>query len=171
MNLFDFLDNANMLIAYSILLVVILGVVLVIIVFTVKYKSYQDKNNYLGNFLSECKQKSVVLNKKLDEQIKLNVEQGKEIAGIGAMKNQFQKELERLHEKIVSHDINSKQAGERILELEKVRSDLEANIANANTNESKAQGALSDALKRNEFWVEQMSELRVKYEALQLKLR
>jgi len=156
---------------YSILLVVALVVVLVIIVFTVKYKSYQDKNSNLVEFLGECKKKSTMLSTKLDEQVKINSEQAQEIAGIDAMKNQFQKELERLHDKIVSLESRNEVSSARILELEKVRSDLEANITNARGNEGKAEKALADALKRNEFWVEQMSELRVKYEALQLKLR
>lgn len=171
MEALEIFSNVNMLVVYSILLVVALVAVLVIIVFTVKYKSYQDKNSNLVEFLHECKTKSSILSDRLDSQLELNSKQAQEIAGIDAMKNQFQKELERLHDKIVSLESRNEEASARILELEKVRSDLEANIINARDNESKSELALVDALKRNEFWVDQMSELRVKYEALQLKLR
>jgi len=160
-----------MLLIYSILLVVALAVILVIIVFTVKYKSFQDKNNHLANRLQESISNYNQLSDKFDQQSDTNLKQAKEIASIDAMKMQFQQELERLHGKILSLEQDNQTANNRILELEKIRSELEAHIKNANTNESKAQQALDDAQKRNEFWVDQMQELRVKYEALQLKLR
>ena len=160
-----------MLLIYSILLVVALAIVLVIIVFTVRYKSFQDKNNHLANSLQESISSYNQLSDKFDQQSDTNLKQAKEIASIDAMKMQFQQELERLHSKIVSLEQENQTANNRILELEKVRSELEAHMKNANANESKAQQALDDALKRNEFWVDQMQELRVKYEALQFKMR
>ena len=160
-----------MLLIYSILLVVALAIVLVIIVFTVRYKSFQDKNNHLANSLQESISSYNQLSDKFDQQSDTNLKQAKEIASIDAMKMQFQQELERLHSKIVSLEQENQTANNRILELEKVRSELEAHMKNASTNESKAQQALDDALKRNEFWVDQMQELRVKYEALQFKMR
>ncbi len=160
-----------MLLIYSILLVVALAVILVIIIFTVRYKSFQDKNNHLANSLHESITNYNLLSDKFDQQSDTNLKQAEEIASIGAMKMQFQQELERLHGKIASLEQENQLANTRILELEKIRSELEAHMKNATANESKAQQALEDALKRNEFWVDQMQELRVKYEALQLKLR
>ena len=137
-----------MLLIYSILLVVALVIILVIIIFTVRYKSFQDKNNHLANNLHESITSYNLLSDKFDQQSDTNLKQAKEIASIGAMKVQFQQELERLHDKIVSLEQDNQSANTRILELEKIRSELEAHMKNASTNESKAQLALARHLEQ-----------------------
>lgn len=167
----EFLDNINMLVLASIVAVVLLSFVLVVIVFSVRLRSWQERNRELKVIIEEQSEKIALLDESLGDVRMLNAAQLQELGQQEGIKeklkgeiNKFENQLKEAHERI-------KKYSTEVMTLEKSKSELGANFANAKERSEKLEEALAHATKRNEFWVEQMTEIRTKYDALKLKAR
>ncbi len=165
------LDDISLMVLASIVISVILAFILVVVIFTMKFKSHQDKNSQLIDRLAEKIEKVSLLEESLNEVRILNSTQLLELKQQGEIKEKFQSEIKKLSKELELANTKIEKSYQEILSLEKDKSELGANIANAKESLEKSEESLLIASKRNEFWVEQMAEIRVKYDALRLKLK
>jgi len=167
---FDFLKNINLVLLESIVLIIALVFLMTIIVFVSKLKLYQSKNVKLNSELKKIKE----LNRLLNIDISDIVLKNKNASGV--LKSKI-KEIENLHVNIDLLKAQLKSSNEYIA---KIKDDnkkyilLKDNISKEIKDRDQTIAMLSaDAekfSKRNEFWVSQMSELRIKHTALEKKI-
>ncbi|HIP60983.1 MAG TPA: hypothetical protein EYG98_00315 [Sulfurovum sp.] len=112
-----------------------------------------------------------LLEESLNEVRILNSSQLQELGQQSTIKEQYQSEIEKLSKELEVSNEKIEKGNKQILMIEKDKSELGANMNNAKESLAKSEEALLVASKRNEFWVEQMAEMRVKYDALRLKLK
>ena len=165
------LDDISLMVLASIVISIVLAFVLVVVIFSVKFKSHQEKNIQLRERLEEKIVKISLLEESLNEMRILNSSQLQELEQQSTIKEQYQSEVEKLSKELEVANDKIEKANEQILMIEKEKSELGANISNAKENLEKLEEALAISSKRNEFWVEQMAEMRAKYDALRLKLK
>jgi len=166
-----FLDNINMLVLASIVAVVLLAFVLVVIVFSVRLRSWQERNRELKATIEEQTEKIALLDESLNEVRVLNASQLQELGQQEEIKEKLKEEITKLENQLKEAQERIEKYSTEVMALEKSKSELGANFANAKEMAEKLEEALVHASKRNEFWVEQMAEVRTKYDALKLKVR
>ena len=166
-----FLDNINMLVLASIVAVVLLAFVLVVIVFSVRLRSWQERNRELKVTIEEQAEKMALLDESLSEVRVLNASQLQELGQQEGIKETLKEEITKLENQLKEAQERIEKYSTEVMALEKSKSELGANFANAKERAEKLEEALAHATKRNEFWVEQMAEVRTKYDALKLKVR
>ncbi|WP_457606542.1 hypothetical protein [Nitratifractor sp.] len=150
---------------------VILAFILVVVIFSVRYKSQQEKILELRERLGEKKEKIDLLEESLREVQILNASQLQEIQQYQDLEERYRKEQEKIEEQLKAARERIEEQQERISTLHGEKKELEAKLGNALENLAKVEEEMEKVLKRNEFWVEQLSELRTKHEALKLRLR
>jgi len=165
------LDDISLMVLASIVISIVLAFVLVVVIFSVKFKSHQEKNIQLRERLEEKIVKVSLLEESLNEVRILNSSQLQELGQQNTIKEQYQSEIEKLSKELEVANEKIEKGNRQILMIEKDKSELGANMNNAKESLAKSEEALLVASKRNEFWVEQMAEMRVKYDALRLKLK
>ena len=165
------LDDISLMVLASIVISIVLAFVLVVVIFSVKFKSHQEKNIQLRERLEEKIVKISLLEESLNEVRILNNAQLQELRQQNTIKEQYQSEIEKLSKELEVANEKIEKGNRQILMIEKDKSELGANMNNAKESLAKSEEALLVASKRNEFWVEQMAEMRVKYDALRLKLK
>jgi len=165
------LDDISLMVLASIVISIVLAFVLVVVIFSVKFKSHQEKNIQLRERLEEKIVKVSLLEESLNEVRILNSSQLQELGQQSTIKEQYQSEIEKLSKELEVSNEKIEKGNKQILMIEKDKSELGANMNNAKESLAKSEEALLVASKRNEFWVEQMAEMRVKYDALRLKLK
>jgi len=166
-----FLDNINMLALASIVAVVLLAFILVVIVFSVRLRSWQERNRELKATIEEQAEKIALLDESLNEVRVLNASQLQELGQQEEIKEKLKEEITKLENQLKEAQERIEKYSTEVMALEKSKSELGANFANAKEMAEKLEEALAHASKRNEFWVEQMAEVRTKYDALKLKVR
>ena len=166
-----FLDNINMMAFASIVAVVVLAFILVVIISSVKLRGSHERNSELKAIIETQAEEIKLLEESLNDVRVVNASQLQELGQQEEIKRTLKEEISRLEEVLgkAKEKIEALQA--EIMALEKNKSELGANFANAKETAEKLEEALAHATKRNEFWVEQMAEVRTKYEALKLKVR
>lgn len=167
----SFLEDIDMMVLSSIIVAVILAFILVVIVFMIKSKSQYENIKELKKTLAEKRDKVLQLEESLNEVRILNASQLQEISQHKEVKEKFKSDTDALNSKLNKAHEKLEALSAEMLSLEKEKSKLSANIQNAKDTTTKLEEALSQATKRNEFWVEQMTEVRTKYEALKLKVK
>ena len=150
---------------------IVLAFILVVVIFSVRYKSLLEKIDDLKYRLGEKKEKISLLEESLREVQILNASQVQEIQQYQNLEERFRKEQEKIEEQLRQAKERIEAQMEKISSLEGSRRELEAKLENALGNLGKAEEEIENVRKRNEFWVEQLSELRTKHEALKLRLR
>ncbi len=166
-----FFDNINMLVLASIVAAVLLAFVLVVMVFSVRLRSWQERNRELKETIEVQAEKIALLDESLNEVRVLNASQLQELGQQEEIKEKLKEEITKLEAQLKEAQERIEKSRKEIMALEKNKSELGANFANARETIVKLEEALTHATKRNEFWVEQMAEVRTKYEALKLKVR
>ncbi len=165
-----FLDNINMMVLASIVIVVLLAFILVVVVFTVKLKSQQEKSRSFKEERDEKHEKITLLEESLSDVRILNASLEQELSQQEGIKSKLQAEIDALTAKLQISDDKIEALNTQIITLEKNKSELGASVQYTKESLVKLEDALEQATKRNEFWVEQMTEVRTKYEALRLKM-
>jgi chromosome segregation ATPase len=166
-----FLDNINMMVLASIVIAVLLAFVLVVVVFAVKLKSQQEKSRSFKEERDERHEKITLLEESLSDVRILNASLEQELSQQEGIKSALQAEIDALTAKLQISDAKIETLNTQIVTLEKNKSELGASVQYTKESLAKLEDALEQATKRNEFWVEQMTEIRTKYEALKLKLK
>ena len=164
-------DNINMLVLAGIIAVVLLAFVLVVTVFAVRLRSWQEKNKELQSTIEVQSEKIALLDESLGEVRILNASQLQELGQQEEIRDAFKEEISKLENQLKEAQEEIEASRKEAMSLEKSNSELSANFANAKEAVEKLEEKLAQATKRNEFWVEQMTEIRTKYEALKLKVR
>ena len=166
-----FLENIDMMVLSSIIAVVILAFMLVVIIFAVKFKTQHEQNRQLKEHIEEKTERIALLEESLNEVRILNASLQQELGQQEALRAKLQEEIDALTAKLQSADDKTEGLAKQILSLEKDKSELGATLTHTKENLLKLEEALAQATKRNEFWVEQMTEVRTKYDALKLKMK
>ncbi|NKQ40403.1 MAG: hypothetical protein HF962_02405 [Sulfurovum sp.] len=167
----SFFENINMMVLSGIVVVVLLAFLLVVVVFTVKFRSQHEKIVQLKEMLEDKIGKTILVEESLSEVRILNASQLQELSQQDDIKCRLQKEIDTLTEQLQKANDKIEKSSSTIISLEKDKSELGANVQNTKEILLKAEEALEHTTKRNEFWVEQMTEVRTKYEALKLKVK
>lgn len=163
--------NVDAMVFGAIVASVILAFILVVVIFSVRYKSQQEKIDDLKYRLAEKKEKIGLLEESLREVQILNASQLQEIQQYQNLEERFKKEQEKIEEQLKAAKERIEAQMEKISALEGSRRELEAKLGNALENLAKAEEEVEKAVQRNEFWVQQLSELRTKHEAVKMRLR
>ncbi len=163
--------NIDAMVFGAIVASIVLAFILVVVIFSVRYKSLLEKIDDLKLRLGEKKEKIGLLEESLREVQILNASQLQEIQQYQDLEERFKKEQEKIEEELHQAKERIEAQMEKISSLEGNRRELEAKLENALENLGKAEEEIENVRKRNEFWVEQLSELRTKHEALKLRLR
>jgi len=163
--------NVDAMVFGAIVASIILAFILVVVIFSVRYKGQQERIDELRSRLAEKKEKISLLEESLREVQILNAAQLQEIQQYQDLEERFRKEQEKIEEQLKSAKERIEAQVEKISSLEGNRRELEAKLGNALENLGKAEEEIEKVRKRNEFWVEQLSELRTKHEAIKLRLR
>ena len=163
--------NVDAMVFGAIVASVILAFVLVVVIFSVRYKSQQEKIEDLKFRLGEKKERITLLEESLREVQILNASQLQEIQQYQDLEERFAKEQEKIETQLKAAKERIEAQMEKISSLEGTRRELEAKLENAQENLAKAEEEVDKALQRNEFWVQQLSELRTKHEAVKMRLR
>ena len=87
------------------------------------------------------------------------------------MEKRFAREKEEIERRLTEAHTTIDTLTEKIKELERLKSELEFAYASAKDDLQMAIEEVEKAQKRNEFWVEQLSELRTKYDALRMRVK
>ncbi len=163
--------NIDAMVFGAIVASVILAFVLVVVIFSVRYKGQYEKIADLGERLKEREEKILLLEESLREVQILNATQLQEIGQYQDLEARYKAEKAKVEEQLALAKERIDTQREKIADLEAKRAELEAHLHNTRDNLAKANEEIENVRKRNEFWVEQLSELRTKYEAIKSKLR
>jgi chromosome segregation ATPase len=150
---------------------IILAFILVVVIFSVRYKSQYEKIADLRERLKEKEEKIALLEESMKEVQILNATQLQEIQQYQDLEERYKAEKAKVEEQLALAKERIEAQREKIADLEAKRAELEANLNNTRENLAKANEEIENVRKRNEFWVEQLSELRTKHEAVKSKLR
>jgi len=167
----DVLSGLDKMVLGSIVGSVILAFLLLIVVFSVKIKSQQDRIALLRSGLAERSEElqtfeamlSTTQRKESDAQTLLEHYQEVEEAQ--------EKREQALREKLKKAHDSAQELQRAITKLQEEKEALAQAFAKLEHEHRASREEVAAVLKRNEFWVEQLSELRTKHEALKLKLR
>jgi chromosome segregation ATPase len=143
----------------------------VVVVFTVKLKSQQEKSRSFKEDRDEKHERITLLEESLSDVRILNASLEQELGQQEGIRSALQAEIDTLMAKLQASDAKIEALNTEIVALEKNKSELGASVQYTKESLAKLEDALEQATKRNEFWVEQMTEIRTKYEALKLKLK
>jgi len=149
----------------------ILAFILVVVIFSVRYKSLYEKIADLQERLKEREEKIALLEESMREVQILNATQLQEIQQYQTLEERYKAEQSKIEEQLALAKERIDAQREKIADLEAKKAELEANLHNARENLAKANEEIENVRKRNEFWVEHLSELRTKHEAVKSKLR
>ncbi len=167
----DVLSGIDKMVLGSIVGSIVLAFVLLVVIFSVKIKSQQDRIVYLKD---EIKAKSDEISA-LKESVKvLKKDQSdafKKLDKYKTMEYEFQKTISKLEK-------DKDNALEEIKKLKKIIEKLKKEKSVAIEDAKKIQAKLEESQKeiekghkRNEFWIDQLSQLRTKHDALKHKLK
>ena len=170
-SLVDLLSGADTMILGGIVASAVLAFALVVIIFALRIKALHDDNHQVQHLLEaeqrttrqlqatlEAKAQHVADTERIAaEAVQRQESLEKSVSTLQNQKKEIQASIDAMKEKIHQSGIDKKHL-QALLEAVKGERDV-------------AREEQEATLKRNEFWVAQLSELRTKHEALRLKLR
>ncbi|WP_292655725.1 hypothetical protein [Nitratifractor sp.] len=163
--------NIDAMVFGAIVASVFLAFVLVVVIFSVRYKGQYEKIEDLRDRLKEREEKITMLEESLREVQILNASQRQEIQQFQDLEERYKAEKNKVEEQLALAKERIEAQREKIADLEGKRKELEVTLENTRENLAKANEEIENVRKRNEFWVEQLSELRTKHEAIKSRLR
>ena len=169
-NWLEQLYNVDAIVLGSIVGSVVLAFILVVLISSLKIKSQHDHLKSLRQELSDAKKQIEAeqkthaqmqqiiqdIDRALEHYQQVEDEQGKIIVNLRAKLNKSSQTVKQLTEQI---DKNKREKTIIIEGAEKIHQKLLV-----------AQDEIDEVRKRNEFWIDQISELRIKHDALRNKL-
>jgi len=167
----ELLSNVDKMVMGSIVGSIVLAFVLLVVIFSVKIRAQQETIVQLREALREKILHIRTLETDAAEQLSAVTEAQKQQEAAEAEQAAVAERLEetRRHHQAAEETIAAlreklKEHETRQAELKKTLRTMEARLAEADEEKEAV-------VRRNEFWVEQLSELRTKYEALRHKLK
>lgn len=164
-------DTINALVLSAVVASVILAFILLVVLFSMRLKGCQEKNTRLKNALDKEREKASLFEESLAEVRIQNASQAEELGQQDEIKEALRKEIGRLEKNLEEAEKKSTQLQKKSVVLEKREAELSKRISDEREHIAQLNEALGQATRRNEFWVEQMTEVRIKYEALKLKVK
>ncbi len=167
----ELLSNIDKMVLGSIVGSIVLAFVLVVAIFSYKIKGQQDLLALLRQELSEAERTIGDLRAQRDD-LERKVADGVTIVEhYQAQETDCQKASAALENERDEARAQIETLREKVALLEKERSSAQHQEKQTHAELLAAREEIEAVLKRNEFWVEQLSELRTKHDALKLKLR
>jgi len=167
----ELLSNLDKMVLGSIVGSVVLAFLLLIVVFSVKIKSQQDRIRLMDQERDRAEQSIRDLETKLEESRRKETDGQRVMEHYEQHQDEQQKQIEKLHSSLEIRREALSKLEKKVSELEREKQEARDAQAKAEADLRAARDEIEAVLKRNEFWVEQLSELRTKHEALKLKLR
>jgi len=167
----ELLSNVDKMVAGSIVGSVVLAFLLLVVIFSLRIRSLHQVIRDL-RLTMDAKEKALTQYQADITGYQKQMEDTRSVMDhYQAQEAALQKELESLR-----YDKNQMAETLQVLrgEINQLRDEnkkLADDVARSEAERQKVQEEIAAALKRNEFWVEQLSQLRTKYDALLLKLR
>jgi len=170
-SLVDLLSNVDTMILGGIVGSAVLAFVLVVIIFSLRIKVLHDQNRHVHQLLEEQQRDAQRLQEALDAKVEHITETEAAMEGFQRRQEALEKAITALRDqnKAVRASVEASQEQMHALTAEKKR--LEDLLEAVEGERDEAREEKEAILKRNEFWVTQLSELRTKHDALKLKLR
>jgi len=150
---------------------VILAFLLLIVVFSVKIKSQQDRIAALREALETCTQEIQEQKDALAEHTRKAADTQTVMEHYQQQDEQHQKTEASLRKELEKAHQVAKELRQTLTHAQEEKHTLAQATEKAQHELIASREEVEAVLKRNEFWVEQLSELRTKHEALKLKLR
>ncbi len=167
----DVLSGLDKMVLGSIVGSVILAFFLLIAVFSVKIKSQQDRIGALRKAFENCTQETQKYKETIADHLRRDTDTQR-------VMEQYRQEADQHRETEASLRRELKKVHHTVKELrqaaalfEEVKQKLVRETEKTRQELLASREEVQAVLRRNEFWVEQLSELRTKHEALKLKLK
>jgi len=148
---------------------IILSFILLVIIFAMRYKSQNDRVHDLKRLIREKDEKTRLLMENLKRLQETDTAREEQLIRCARLEEICKDEKRELVDKLEFANSKIAKLEERVSELTHINQKLERNYLKAKESMDKAMEEVQKAQKRNEFWVEQLSELRAKYDALKVK--
>ena len=163
--------NLNDVVVITIISSVVLAFILVVIIFSIRYKIQSDRIIDLKRVIKAKDEKISSLENSLSEIKKINSTQKEYISNFKNIENGYIKECNRLESelKVARSEILS--LNKTIDDLRDIKKSLENILFQTENDLNKTREEVEKAEKRKDFWVEQCSELGKKCDALKLQLK
>jgi len=163
--------NVDAMVFGAIVASAVLAFLLVVVIFSVRFRGQQEKVGELMKRLEEREEKLRLTEESLREVQILNASQRQEISHYQDLENRYQAEKNRVEEQLALSRERIEALREKIADLEGKKRELESTLQSTRESVAHLQEEIETVRKRNEFWVEQLSELRTKHEAIKSRLR
>jgi chromosome segregation ATPase len=150
---------------------IILSFILLVIVFAMRYKAQNERVLDLEKLLKEKEKRNQLLSENMEKLKERDLSMRKRLEECAGVEKRFAREKEEIERRLTEAHTTIDTLNEKIKELERLKSELEFAYASAKDDLQMAIEEVEKAQKRNEFWVEQLSELRTKYDALRMRVK
>jgi len=148
---------------------IILSFILLVIIFAMRYKSQNERVHDLKRLIREKDEKAKLLIENLRRLQESDTAREEQLIRCARLEEICKDEKRELVESLEFAKSKISKLEARVSELTQINQTLERNYLKAKDSMEKALEEAEKAQKRNEFWVEQLSELRAKYDALKVK--
>lgn len=165
----DAWGNIDALVVGAISTSVILSFILLVIIFAMRYKSQNERVADLKRLIREKDENTNLLMENIKRLQTVDSEREAKLIRCAKLEEHCSAEKRALMDKLAQSDNKISVLEKKISELTIINERLEKNFHKAKENMEKALEEVEKSQKRNEFWVEQLSELRTKYEALKVR--
>ena len=164
------LFNIDTILAGAVIVAVVLSFILLVVIFSAKHKRQSERIEELETLLKESDKKSAKLTKSLKELQSINASQEEEIRRLHQIEGLVESAREKAKQlKEAKRRLEAQQ--KRMMEMEEERKKLEMSLESMWEKLNNANIEIENLRRHNEHWVEQLSELRTKYESLKLRIR
>lgn len=148
---------------------VILSFILLVIIFAMRYKAQNERVVDLKRLIREKDENTNLLMENIRRLQAVDSEREAKLIRCAKLEEHCNAEKRELMDRLALANKKIASLESRVSELTIINERLEKNYHKAKENMEKALEEVEKSQKRNEFWVEQLSELRTKYEALKVR--
>ena len=148
---------------------VILSFILLVIIFSMRYKSQNERVMDLKRILREKDANTQLLMENIKRLQNIDSEREYKLIRCAKLEETYTREKQELLDKLTVAKSKIAELEDRVSQITLINERLEKNFIKAKENMDRAMQEVEKAQQRNEFWVEQLSELRAKYEAVKAK--
>ena len=148
---------------------VILSFILLVIIFSMRYKAQNERVTDLKRILREKDANTQLLMENIKRLQNIDSEREYKLIRCAKLEENYKIEKQELMDRLTLSQAKIAELEDRVSQLTLINQRLEKNFLKAKESMDKAMQEVEKAQQRNEFWVEQLSELRAKYEALKAK--
>ncbi len=171
MHLFELLNSVDALVLGVIVSSIILAFVLVVIVYALRSKSHLEKIEKSKKVIEAKDDKISKLEYSLHQ---LQVEDAalqQKLKQFEDIDRRYEIERAKLESRMLEAQKEADALKREVAEQAALIRELRANLKNALANLDMSRDEIDNLRQRNEYWVEQLSDLRAKYDELKLKYK